>query len=182
MLPLLSAVRYVTVYDIVWGVTSKLIKIAHTYCGWCCKYYTQTVIRHCHLINTIHQQIVHLAFDIRSRYKHESTINIHETCPWSRWEEGGWGCGSHVLVKFGTGCGSSLEKTPQVIRINHEPIYILNCYYMVDPDDPTLIDRFPDYTTETDLGERPPTPTQRREKNSMRKSSNKKKTMSAIPQ
>jgi hypothetical protein len=33
-----------------------------------------------------------------------------------------------------------------------------------DPDDPTLIDRFPDYTTETDLGERPPTPTQRRGK------------------
>ena len=51
-----------------------------------------------------------------------------------------------------------------------------------DPDDPTLIDRLPDYTTETDLGERPPTPTQRREKNSMRKASKKKKTMSAIPQ
>jgi hypothetical protein len=51
-----------------------------------------------------------------------------------------------------------------------------------DPDDPTLIDRYPDYTTETDLGERPPTPTQRREKNSMRKTSKKKKTMSAIPQ
>ena len=51
-----------------------------------------------------------------------------------------------------------------------------------DPDDPMLIDRFPDYTTETDLGERPPTPTQRREKNSMRKASKKKKTMSAIPQ
>ena len=51
-----------------------------------------------------------------------------------------------------------------------------------DPDDPTLIDGFPDYTTETDLGERPPTPTPRREKNSMRKASKKKKTMSAIPQ
>jgi hypothetical protein len=51
-----------------------------------------------------------------------------------------------------------------------------------DPDDPTLIDRFPDYTTETDLGERPPTPTQQREKNSMRKASKKKKNMSAIPQ
>ena len=51
-----------------------------------------------------------------------------------------------------------------------------------DSDDPTLIDRYPDYTTETDLGERPPTPTQRREKNSMRKTSKKKKTMSAIPQ
>jgi hypothetical protein len=31
-----------------------------------------------------------------------------------------------------------------------------------DPDDPTLIDRYPDYTTETDPGERPPTPTQQR--------------------
>jgi hypothetical protein len=51
-----------------------------------------------------------------------------------------------------------------------------------DPDDPTLIDRLPDYTTETDLGERPPTPTQRREKNSMRKASKKKKIKSAIPQ
>jgi hypothetical protein len=35
-----------------------------------------------------------------------------------------------------------------------------------DPDDPTLIDRYPDYTTETDPGERPPTPTQQRGKNS----------------
>jgi hypothetical protein len=45
---------------------------------------------------------------------------------------------------------------------------------------PTLIDCFPDYTTETDLGERPPTPTQRREKHSMRKANKKKKNMSAI--
>ena len=51
-----------------------------------------------------------------------------------------------------------------------------------DPDDPTLIDRFPDYTTETDLGERPPTPTQQRDKNSKREASMKKKNMSAIPQ
>jgi len=51
-----------------------------------------------------------------------------------------------------------------------------------DPDDPTLIDRFPDYTTETDLGERPPTPTQQRDKNSKRKASKKKKNLSAIPQ
>ena len=51
-----------------------------------------------------------------------------------------------------------------------------------DPDDPTLIDRFPDYTTETDLGERPPTPTQQRYKNSKRKASKKKKNLSAIPQ
>ena len=77
--------RYVTAYDIVWGATSKLIKIAHTYCGWCGKYYTQTGIRHCHLINTIHQQIVHFVFDNRTKYKHESTINIDETCPWRRW-------------------------------------------------------------------------------------------------
>jgi hypothetical protein len=32
-----------------------------------------------------------------------------------------------------------------------------------DPDDPALIDRYPDYTTETDLGDRPPTPTQKRD-------------------
>jgi hypothetical protein len=50
-----------------------------------------------------------------------------------------------------------------------------------DPDDPTLIDRYPNYTSETDPGERPPTPTQQRGKNSMRKASNKKKIMSAIP-
>jgi hypothetical protein len=28
-----------------------------------------------------------------------------------------------------------------------------------DPDDPALIDRFPDYHPETDIGNRPPTPT-----------------------
>jgi hypothetical protein len=50
-----------------------------------------------------------------------------------------------------------------------------------DPDDPTLIDRYPDYTSETDPGERPPTPTQQRGKKSMRKASKKKKIMSAIP-
>ena len=32
-----------------------------------------------------------------------------------------------------------------------------------DPDDPALIDRYPDYTTETDLSDRPPTPTQQRD-------------------
>ena len=53
---------------------------------------------------------------------------------------------------------------------------------LFDPDDPTLIGRFPDYTTETDLGERPPTPTQQRDKNSKRKASKKKKNLSAIPQ
>jgi hypothetical protein len=50
-----------------------------------------------------------------------------------------------------------------------------------DPDDPALIDRYPDYTTETDLGDRPPTPTQQRGKNSKRKACNKKKNLSAIP-
>jgi hypothetical protein len=50
-----------------------------------------------------------------------------------------------------------------------------------DPNDPALIDRYPDYTTETDLGDRPPTPTQQRGKNSKRKASNKTKILSAIP-
>ena len=27
-----------------------------------------------------------------------------------------------------------------------------------DPDDPALLNRYPDYTTETDFGDRPPTP------------------------
>jgi hypothetical protein len=31
-----------------------------------------------------------------------------------------------------------------------------------DPDDPALIDRYPDYTTETDLDDRPAIPTQQR--------------------
>jgi hypothetical protein len=51
-----------------------------------------------------------------------------------------------------------------------------------DPDDPALIDRFPDYTTETDLGDRKPTPTQQRDENSKRKACKKKKNLSAIPQ
>jgi hypothetical protein len=50
-----------------------------------------------------------------------------------------------------------------------------------DPDDPALIDRYPDYTTETDLGDRPPTLTQQRGKNSKRKACNKKKNLSVIP-
>ena len=50
-----------------------------------------------------------------------------------------------------------------------------------DPDDPALIDRYPDYTTETDLGDRPPTPTQQRDENSKRKACNKRKNLSAIP-
>jgi hypothetical protein len=35
-----------------------------------------------------------------------------------------------------------------------------------DPDDPALMDHYPDYTTETDFGDRPPTPTQQRDENS----------------
>jgi hypothetical protein len=49
------------------------------------------------------------------------------------------------------------------------------------PDDPALIDRYPDYTTETDLGDRPPTPTQQRGENSKLKVCKKKKNLSAIP-
>ena len=50
-----------------------------------------------------------------------------------------------------------------------------------DPDDPALIDRYPDYTAETDLGDRPPTPTQQWDVNSKRKASKKKTNLSAIP-
>ena len=50
-----------------------------------------------------------------------------------------------------------------------------------DPDDPALIDHFPDYTTETDLGDRPPTPTQQRDENSKRKACKKMKNLPAIP-
>jgi hypothetical protein len=50
-----------------------------------------------------------------------------------------------------------------------------------DPHDPALIDRYPDYTTEIDLGDRPPTPTQQRDENSKRKACKKKKYLSAIP-
>ena len=50
-----------------------------------------------------------------------------------------------------------------------------------DPDDPALIDRYPDYTTETDLGDRPPTPTQQRDLNSKQKARKKKTNLSAIP-
>jgi hypothetical protein len=106
--------RYVTAYDIVWGATSKLIKIAHTYCGWCGKYYTQTGIRHCHLINTIHQQIVHLVFDIRTKYKHERTINIDETCPWSR------GRGAGVMCWYNLVRGVALVWKKHPIHKSHQ--------------------------------------------------------------
>jgi len=50
-----------------------------------------------------------------------------------------------------------------------------------DPDDPALLDRYPDYTTETDLGDRPPTPTQQRDVNSKQKPRKKNTNLSAIP-
>ena len=50
-----------------------------------------------------------------------------------------------------------------------------------DPDDPALIDRYPDYATETDFGDRPLTPTQQRDENSKRNACKKKTNLSAIP-
>ena len=50
-----------------------------------------------------------------------------------------------------------------------------------DPDDPTLIDRYPEYDTDKHLGDRPPTPTQQREKRYMLKASRKKSNLSVIP-
>ena len=50
-----------------------------------------------------------------------------------------------------------------------------------DPDDPTLIDRYPEYDTDNHLGDRPPTPTQQREKRYMLKASRKKSNLSVIP-
>jgi hypothetical protein len=49
-----------------------------------------------------------------------------------------------------------------------------------DPDDPALINRFPDYTPDIDIGDRPPTPTH--EICSGRRPSKKKKYLSAIPE
>ena len=51
-----------------------------------------------------------------------------------------------------------------------------------DPDDPALIDRFPDYPSETDIGDRPSTPTPTWEINSWQRPSKKKKYLSAIPE
>jgi hypothetical protein len=50
-----------------------------------------------------------------------------------------------------------------------------------DPDDPSLIDHHPDYTADTDLGDRSPTPTQQRDERCKRKTSRKKINLSAIP-
>jgi hypothetical protein len=49
-----------------------------------------------------------------------------------------------------------------------------------DPDDPALIDRFPDYIPQTDIGDKPPTPT--REISSRQRPRKKKKYLSAIPE
>jgi hypothetical protein len=49
-----------------------------------------------------------------------------------------------------------------------------------DPDDPALIGRFPYYPPETDIGNRPLTPT--REISSWQRPSKKKKYLSAIPE
>ena len=50
-----------------------------------------------------------------------------------------------------------------------------------EPDDPALIDRFPEYSsTETDIGDRPPTPTP--VISSRQRPSKKKKYMSAMPE
>lgn len=43
-----------------------------------------------------------------------------------------------------------------------------------DPDDSLLIDRIPDYTAETDFGDRQPTPTQKRDVKSKRKARKQK--------
>ena len=48
----------------------------------------------------------------------------------------------------------------------------------LDPDDPALIDRFPEHTPDIDIGDRPPTPTH--EICSRRRPSKKKKYLSAI--
>ena len=42
-----------------------------------------------------------------------------------------------------------------------------------DPENPSLIDRHPDYYADTDLGDRPPTPTQQRDERCKRKASRK---------
>ena len=49
-----------------------------------------------------------------------------------------------------------------------------------DPDDPALVYRFPEYSPDKDIGDRPPTPTH--EICSGRRPSKKKKLLSAIPE
>jgi hypothetical protein len=70
------------------------------------------------------------------------------------------------------------------VGVNCLPIKLLLVWVdreSFDPNDPALIDRYPDYTTETDLCDRSPTPTQQRDENSKRKACKKKKSLSAIP-
>ena len=50
-----------------------------------------------------------------------------------------------------------------------------------DPDDPSLIDRHPEYNTDTHLGDKPRTPTQQRDERYKLKASRKKSNLSAIP-
>jgi len=50
-----------------------------------------------------------------------------------------------------------------------------------DPDDSSLIDRHPEYDTDTYLGDRPPTPTQQRDERCKLKASRKKSNLSTIP-
>jgi hypothetical protein len=50
-----------------------------------------------------------------------------------------------------------------------------------DPDDPLLINRHPEYDTDTHLGDRPPTPPQQRDERYKLKASRKKSNLSAIP-
>ena len=50
-----------------------------------------------------------------------------------------------------------------------------------DSDDPTLIDRYPEYDTDKHLSDRPPTPTQQREDQYKLTASRKKNNLSAIP-
>jgi len=50
-----------------------------------------------------------------------------------------------------------------------------------DPDDPSLIDRQPEYDTDTHLDDRPPTPTQQQDERYKLKASRKKSTPVICP-
>jgi hypothetical protein len=77
---------------------------------------------------------------------------------------------------------------PTVLTKNRERSTQTRCTYTgslptpkkFDRDDPARIDRFPEYTPDIDIGDRPPTPTQ--EICSRRRPSKKKKYLSAIPE
>jgi hypothetical protein len=76
--------------------------------------------------------------------------------------------------------------TPTVLANKRERSTQTRCTYTgslpkqtrFDPDDPALIDRSPEYTPNIDIGDRPPT----HEICSGRRSSKKKKCLSAIPE